>query len=584
MSLDLSLQPSFENMGLIESVMCVLDDIGFERPTPIQTLVIPGMLAGRDVIGQAQTGTGKTAAFAMPILSMIDPEDMRTQALVLVPTRELAIQLSDAFKQYSARMRRVSILPVYGGQDYRGQLKRLRSGAHIVVGTPGRVMDHMRRGTLKLGNLSCLVLDEADEMLQMGFIDDITWILEQTPDERQTALFSATMPLSIRRIAQQHMKEPEEIIVKLRTAAPLTIKQRYILVNHTGKVEALTRIIESEQFDGMLVFVRTKVATIELVGKLESHGYEAEALNGDIKQSLRERTVARFKSGKIDILVATDVAARGLDVDRISHVINYDIPQDTKTYIHRVGRTGRAGRRGETILFVTNRAKHMLRAIERATRQKILLMGQPSAKAINNKRIARFKENITATIRDKDLSFFSQLISEYQHENNVSALEVAAALAKQIEGNKQFLVKDTTKGKSKAAPSGPETTKKINTHNIGPHDRGNTGQSMATVVSRELFRVEVGHVHGAKPGNVVGTIASEAGIGSEYICNLRMHEKYTTLELPTGMPREIFQILKKARVGKQQLNISRITGSKKTTGKKRKATGKKRKAAKNSYR
>lgn len=574
-------------MDLIESVMSGLEDIGFETPTPIQVSAIPSLLSGRDILGQAQTGTGKTAAFALPILSMINPHIMDTQALVLVPTRELALQLTDAFLQYSSRMSRVSVLAVYGGQDYREQLRRLRGGAHIVVGTPGRVMDHIRRGTLKLDKIQYLVLDEADEMLQMGFIDDISWILEQTPEERQTALFSATLPLPIRKIAQRYMKSPEEIIMKNRVATAPTINQRYISVNQSGKVDALARVIEAEQFDGMLVFVRTKAATIELVESLEARGYAAEALNGDIKQIQRERTVERFKEGKLDILVATDVAARGLDVDRISHVINYDIPHDTETYIHRVGRTGRAGRSGEAILFATYKEKRMLDAIERATKQRITQMDPPSAKVINEKRIAVFKEKMTSIIKNQDLSFFTKLLKEYQEENDVSPLEMAAALAKQIQGDTPFLmaentmktVKKTTHIKTEGAVSAG--SKEKTSRDGGSYER-KSGQPMAPVVGMEKFRLEVGKSHGAKPGNIVGCIANEAGIDSDYICRLKMFDDYTTVELPSGMPPQIFQTLKKAWVVKRQLNISRIGGSEKSADSSKKRDGFKKKSSKTS--
>ncbi|HOO56917.1 MAG TPA: DEAD/DEAH box helicase [bacterium] len=571
MSYEMSEMDSFENMGLIEPVLSVLDEIGFEAPTTIQSATIPVMLAGRDVLGQAQTGTGKTAAFAMPILSMIDPGITKTQALVLVPTRELAIQLSAAFNQYAAKMGGVSVLAVYGGQDYSVQLKRLKKGAHIVVGTPGRVMDHMRRGTLRLENISFLVLDEADEMLQMGFIDDITWILEQTPRERQTALFSATLPLSIRKIAKQHMRNPEEIIVKLKTAAPLTINQRYIPVNNSEKTEVLAGVIESEEFDGMLVFVRTKVATLELVEALKERGYAAEALNGDIKQSQRERTVDQFKRGRIDILVATDVAARGLDVDRISHVINYDIPQGPEDYIHRVGRTGRAGRNGETILFATQREQRLLGIIERATKQKIRQMDRPSAGDINSRRIARFKEELTSIIQNRDLSFFEGLLSEYQAENDVSALRVAAALAQKIQGDTPFLMKDTKERGSRSGQGGAKEAEKRNKSG---------GSTMEDIVGMERYRIEGGYTHGAKPGNIIGAIANESGIDGSYIRKLKMYDDYTTVELPVGMPKQTLQILKKAWIGKRQMNISKISDSKKAPAKKRGAKTAKKKTVK----
>ena len=543
---------TFRQLNLSEPVLKALDDVGYEAPSPIQAQIIPHVLAGQDVIGQAQTGTGKTGAFALPLLSNINIEKAQPQVLVLAPTRELAIQVAEAFQKYAAHLRGLHVLPIYGGQDYRGQIQRLKRGVHVVVGTPGRVMDHMRRGTLKLGTLSCLVLDEADEMLRMGFIDDVEWILEQTPAERQIALFSATMPTVIRRIAQKYLQDPEEITIKVRTTTAETIKQRYwIASGMNNKLEALTRILEAEPVDGIIVFVRTKTATVELAEKLEARGYATAALNGDIAQNQRERTVEQLKNGKLDILVATDVAARGLDVKRISHVINFDIPYDTEAYVHRIGRTGRAGRSGDAILFVAPREKRILYSIEKATRQKIELLEMPSTKVINDKRIERFKQRITDTLEaDDNLEFFLHLVEQYQHEHNVPAVEIAAALAKLVQGDEPLLLK-----KQKAAKQKDRKEKRSRSEQSAPKRKQ---QSTKPDEDMEVFRLEVGHSHGVKPGNIVGAIANETGLDGAYIRKIDIHEDYSTVELPEGIPRAMFRDLKKVWVSGQQLKISRL--------------------------
>ena len=430
----------FLDLGLSDAVLQALRDVGYEAPTPIQAETIPLLLAGTDVLGQAQTGTGKTGAFALPVLSKIDVSKAQTQALVLVPTRELAIQVAEAFQRYAIHMKGFHVLPIYGGQSYTPQLKGLKRGAHVIVGTPGRVMDHMKRGTMPLDALNCLVLDEADEMLQMGFIDAIEWILEQSPPERQIALFSATIPPAIRRIAQRHQRKPAEITIRSRTSTAPNIRQRYWLVSGMHKLDALTRILEVESFDAMLVFVRTKLETVELAERLEARGFEAAPLNGDIPQQQRERTIAALKSGKVDIVVATDVAARGLDVERISHVVNYDVPYDSESYIHRIGRTGRAGRSGEAILFIAPRERNMLRIIERATRQQIAQMNLPSISAVNVQRVARFKQRIADTLAAGETAAFRSIVEEFEAENEVPAIEIAAALASLLQGTTPLLL------------------------------------------------------------------------------------------------------------------------------------------------
>jgi len=563
MSNDVSPLPSFRDLALIEPVLRALDDVGYETPSPIQAQVIPHMMQGKDVLGQAQTGTGKTAAFALPILSRIDLRKKDPQVLILAPTRELAIQVAEAFQRYAAHLKGFHVLPIYGGQDYSTQLRQLKRGAHVVVGTPGRVMDHMRKGTLTLESLSVLVLDEADEMLRMGFIDDVEWILEQTPEHRQTALFSATMPPAIRKIAQEYLNTPEQITIKVTTATAINIRQRFCQVSGAHKLDALTRILEAETFDGMIIFVRTKTATVELAEKLEARGFSASAINGDMSQALRERSIAHLKSGKLDILIATDVAARGLDVDRITHVVNYDIPYDTESYIHRIGRTGRAGRTGDAILFIAPRERKLLDNIEKATKQKVEEMGLPSTEVINNKRISRFKQNISDTLAAEELGFFTQLIEQYQQEHNVTAVEIAAALAKLVQGETPLLIQNPPKKPRDARDEGFQRNDRPDRDDRAPRDRERKPKrsfGAGSDIEMEVFRIEVGRNHGVKPGNIVGAIANETGIDGDHIARIKIEDDYSTVELPAGMPKELFQELKKIRVVGQQLNISRLNG------------------------
>src|SRR6476469_10075764 len=430
----------FTDLGLPEPLLRILADVGYESPSPIQAATIPPLLLGRDVLGQAQTGTGKTAAFALPILARLDAALTKPQALVLAPTRELAIQVAEAFQKYAAHMPGFHVLPIYGGQSYQPQLSALKRGVHVVVGTPGRVIDHLERGSLDLSALRCLVLDEADEMLRMGFIDDVETVLKKVPATRQVALFSATMPSQIRRIAQTYLKEPVEVAIKSATSTATNIRQRYWMVSGVNKLDALTRILEAEPFDGMLVFARTKLGTQELAERLSARGLSAAAIHGDVEQKQRERMVQALKDGGIDILVATDVAARGLDVDRISHVLNYDIPYDTESYVHRIGRTGRAGRSGEAILFVAPRERGMLGAIERATRQKIEPMQLPSVDAVNEQRVGKFLGKIGAALESSDLSVYRELVERYEREHDVPAVDIAAALAKLVQGKTPLLL------------------------------------------------------------------------------------------------------------------------------------------------
>jgi len=549
-------QPAFSELGLAAPLLQVLQEIGYETPSPIQAASIPHLLEGRDLLGQAQTGTGKTAAFALPLMSRIDIKKTTPQLLVLAPTRELAIQVAEAFQTYARHIKNFHVLPIYGGQAYDGQLRQLRRGVHVIVGTPGRVMDHIRRGSLVLDDLQALVLDEADEMLRMGFIDDVDWILEHTPATRQIALFSATMPSAIRRLALQHLKNPEEIKIASKTATATTIKQRYWRVSGLHKLDALTRILEMQQFDAMLVFVRTKSATIELAEKLTARGYACEALNGDVSQQLRERTVERQKQGKLDILVATDVVARGLDVERISHVLNYDIPYDTESYVHRIGRTGRAGREGEAILFVSPREQRMLRMIEQATRQKIEPMDLPSAADINTKRIDRFKQQISDVLDNKDISQFLDLLTEYQHEHDTDPMHIAAALAALLQGQTPLLINEKEIRSPKGFEDRPPREK-------GERPARKRREGPESDIEMQRYCLSVGREHGVKPGNIVGAIANEADIESRYIGHIDIREKATFVDLPAGLPKEVEALLQKAVVCGQRLSIKKVDGASK---------------------
>ena len=565
---------TFDDLSLSSNVMKAIKKVGYETPSPIQAEIIPHVLDGQDVIGQAQTGTGKTAAFALPLLSNIDLKEKSPQVLVLAPTRELAIQVSEAFQKYAGFMKGFHVLPIYGGQEYGVQLRQLKRGVHVVVGTPGRVMDHMRRGTLKLEQLKCLVLDEADEMLRMGFIEDVEWVLEQLPEQRQIALFSATMPPEIRKISKNYLNDPEQITIKTKTITADTIRQRYLTVNGRQKLEALTTILESMTFNAIIIFVRTKVETIELSEKLAARGYACTALNGDLTQRIREQTIQKLKTGKLDMLIATDVAARGLDVERISHVINYDIPSDPEAYTHRIGRTGRAGREGEAILFVTSREQRLLKMIEKVTGKQIERMHMPTAETINQDRVQRFKQKITDTLENDDVELFNSIIEEYQAETGRSAIEVAAALAKIEQGSEPFFVQTTKQAKTKRTRNREESKNKERQPRQSKPDR-----------DMERFRLEVGNMHDVQIKNIVGAIANEAGVESQFIKNVTIYEDHSTVDLPIGMPRAIFRDLKKVWVANQQLNISRLAENKEAPKKpkkkkQRKSAAEKRKRAK----
>ena len=636
--------PPFSALGLPQPLLAALADVGYETPSPIQAATIPPLLEGRDVLGQAQTGTGKTAAFALPILARLDLTKSAPQALVLAPTRELAIQVAEAFQRYATHLPGFRVLPIYGGQAYGPQLGGLKRGAHVVVGTPGRVIDHLERGSLDLSKLDTLVLDEADEMLRMGFIDDVEKVLQKTPESRRIALFSATMPAPIRRIAREHLREPVEIAIKAKTTTAANIRQRYWYVSGMHKLDALTRILEVEPFEAMIVFARTKQMTEELAEKLQARGFDAAAINGDIVQAQRERLIQQLKDGKLDILVATDVAARGLDVERISHVLNYDIPTDTEAYVHRIGRTGRAGRTGDAIVFVAPREKRMLQAIERATRQPIAEMQLPSVEAVNDQRVSRFKQRIADALSSADLGLFRPLIEQFEQERNVPAIEIAAALARLVQGDRPLLMQPPSRSERIAAPERPARERAPREYeratprekpfaeraprpareyeSAAPREKPfaersaprvrPTAESQAPAFAPahapaaatlhdegagrtqtrpprshhreeeesrprerrareehreraphvpdeglETFRIEVGHDHGVKPGNIVGAIANEAGLDSKYIGRVDIQSDHSFVDLPSGMPAEIFKHLKKVWVSGQQLRITR---------------------------
>ena len=556
--------PGFAALALAPAVQRVLADIGYETPSPIQAAAIPPMLEGRDVLGQAQTGTGKTAAFALPILSRLDAKAGKPQTLVLAPTRELAIQVAEAFQSYAAHIDGFRVLPIYGGTGYGPQLHGLRRGVHVVVGTPGRIIDHLNKGTLDLSALRFVVLDEADEMLRMGFAEAVDTILSAAPSTRQTALFSATMPGPIRRIAQQHLNDPVEVSIAAKTATATRIHQRYWPVSGLHKLDALTRILEAEPFDAMIVFARTKQSTETLAEKLEARGFTAAAIHGDIAQPQRERLIRQLRDGQLDILVATDVAARGLDVERISHVLNYDIPYDTESYVHRIGRTGRAGREGKAILFVTPRERGMLRAIERATRQPLEAMQLPTVAVVNDRRIERFMQRIGETLAaGDDLGVFRQLIERYEREHDTPAIDIAAALARMAHGGKPLLLQGrdpAPPSRERAAPRDRERPAREHKpcpdkHGARP-ERPHQGEA-----GKDTYRLDVGRVHHVKPGNIIGAIANEAGIDSQYIGRLTIRDDHSLIDLPEGMPPELLQHLKKVRVAGRPLHMRRDDGT-----------------------
>ncbi len=567
----------FRKLKLIAPLMKAIEDSGYTTPTPIQAQTITHLLEGRDVLGQAQTGSGKTGAFALPMLQRIDLNLRRPQVLVLVPTRELAIQVAAAFERYGAAMNGLNVLAVYGGAAYQPQFAQMKRGVHVIVGTPGRITDHMNRGSLQLDALKGVVLDEGDEMLRMGFAESVEWILDQLPTERQIALFSATMPPTIRTIAQKHLKNPAEITIRQKTATADTIRQRFVVVGNHQKQAALGRILEAEPIDGVIVFVKMRSTTEPLADFLSQRGHRVAALNGDIAQAQRERIIENLKSGKLDIIVATDVAARGLDVQRISHVINYDLPGDNEAYVHRIGRTGRAGRSGDAILFVHPKAQRMLKSLEYATRQKIESMDLPANRAINKMRVAQFHAKITETMTNPMAESMGSLVDQYRRENPETPVEqILAALAVMSTGGQPLLLKEEFRQETffeqrgrrdERGDRGPRFGDR-NSRDRGPRSEGGfrdsddrTRAPRRSDADKETFRIEVGHTHQVKPGNIVGAIANEAGIDSAQIGRIEIFDDFSTVDLPQGMPSETFFALKKVWVSGRQLQISKAEGS-----------------------
>ncbi|ANE79633.1 cold-shock protein [Mycobacterium adipatum] len=541
---------TFADLQIHPSVLQAVTDVGYESPSAIQAATIPPMLAGSDVVGLAQTGTGKTAAFAIPILSKIDAASKNTQALVLAPTRELALQVAEAFGRYGAHLPGIQVLPIYGGSSYGPQLAGLRRGAQIVVGTPGRVIDHLEKGSLDLSHLDYLVLDEADEMLQMGFAEDVERILADTPEYKQVALFSATMPPAIKKITSKYLHDPVEVTVKSKTQTAENITQRYLQVSYPRKMDALTRLLEVEEGDAMIVFVRTKQATEEVAEKLRARGFAAAAINGDIPQTQRERTIASLKSGAIDILVATDVAARGLDVERISHVVNYDIPHDPESYVHRIGRTGRAGRSGTALLFVTPRERHLLGSIERVTRQKLVEMQLPSVDDVNAQRVAKFNDSISESLNSPGIDLFRRLIEDYEREHDVPLADIAAALALLSRDGEAFLMTEPPPEKRK------ERTERA------PREDGPGRKKHSTRTDLATYRIAVGKRHKVAPGAIVGAIANEGGLNRSDFGHINIKVDHSLVELPAKLPREVYKKLENTRIQGLLINLQPERSSK----------------------
>jgi ATP-dependent RNA helicase DeaD len=532
---------TFEDLQIHPKVLQAVKDVGYESPSAIQAATIPAMMAGSDVVGLAQTGTGKTAAFAIPILSKIDTTSKTTQALVLAPTRELALQVAEAFSRYGAHLH-VNVLPVYGGSSYGPQLAGLKRGAQVVVGTPGRVIDHLEKGTLDVSHLDYMVLDEADEMLQMGFAEDVERILADTPEYKQVALFSATMPPAIRKITSKYLHDPVEVTVKAKTQTAENITQRYIQVSYPRKMDALTRLLEVEQGDAMIVFVRTKQATEEVAEKLRARGFSAAAINGDIPQAVRERTINSLKDGSLDILVATDVAARGLDVERISHVVNFDIPHDPESYVHRIGRTGRAGRSGTALLFVTPRERHLLKSIERVTRQKLVEIELPSVDDVNEKRVAKFLDSITEALNAPGIDLFRQLIEGYERDHDVPLADIAAALALQSRDGEEFLMTEPPPEKRRERPDRAP-------REDGPRKPRERRGDFAT------YRISVGKRHKVMPGAIVGALANEGGLHRSDFGHISIRPDHSLVELPAKLSRETMKALERTRIQGILINL-----------------------------
>ncbi len=567
----------FLSLGISAPVLKAVQNLGYEQPSPIQAQSIPVLLSGKNLLGTAQTGTGKTAAFALPLLSNIDPQQKTPQILVLTPTRELAIQVAEAFQSYAKHIKGFHVLPIYGGADIGGQLRGLKRGAQVVVGTPGRMLDHLKRKSLNLSQVKSLVLDEADEMLRMGFIDDVETILSKTPAESQRALFSATMPAAIKRVADKYLGDAQQVRIQSKTQTVERIKQQYITVKAHQKMDALTRVLEVEQFDGMIIFVRTKSSTVDIADRLQARGFSSAALNGDLSQAIRERTIGKLKRGQIDVVVATDVAARGLDVERISHVINFDIPYDNESYVHRIGRTGRAGREGNAILFITPKETRLLRSIEKTTKSTIAPLTMPSNAQVSDQRIQQFTEQLSKTLETPRLDKFREMIVKYVDENDLDMADVAAALTYENQKERPLFPKLDTIVAPRQDNSGKNRDrnrdKDRDSHKRDRKSKDNFSKDSAPKNTRAkseriirdedgnevpmlTYRLEVGKNDSVEPSNIVGAIANEADISSQYIGQIILHDDYSTVDLPDGMPDEIFKTLKKARVRSKALNIS----------------------------
>jgi ATP-dependent RNA helicase DeaD len=567
----------FQSLGISAPVLKAVQNLGYEQPSPIQAQSIPILLSGKNLLGTAQTGTGKTAAFALPLLSNIDEKQKTPQILVLTPTRELAIQVAEAFQSYAKHIKGFNVLPIYGGADIGGQLRGLKRGAQVVVGTPGRMLDHLKRKSLNLSQVKSLVLDEADEMLRMGFIDDVEMILSKTPAESQRALFSATMPGAIKRVADKYLGDAQQVRIQNKTQTVERIKQQYITVKAHQKMDALTRVLEVEQFDGMIIFVRTKSSTVDISDRLQARGFSSAALNGDLSQAIRERTIGKLKRGQIDVVVATDVAARGLDVERISHVINFDIPYDNESYVHRIGRTGRAGREGNAILFITPKETRLLRSIEKTTKSTIAPLTMPSNAQVSDQRIQQFTEQLSKTLETPRLDKFREMIVKYVEENDLDMADVAAALTYENQKERPLFPKldnivaprqdnsgknrdrDRNRdrdGKNKDRKGKDNFSKDSNPRNPRAKSERIIRDEDGNVVPMLTYRLEVGKNDSVEPSNIVGAIANEADISSQYIGQIILHDEYSTVDLPDGMPDDIFKTLKKARVRSKALNIS----------------------------
>ena len=550
---------SFIDLGLTEEILNALNDLGFTKPSPIQSECIPLLLNGEDVLGMAQTGSGKTAAFSIPFLMKVDPALKAPQVLVLAPTRELAIQVAEACTDYAKYMKGVKVVALYGGQRYDVQLRALKQGPQIVVGTPGRLLDHLNRKTLDLSNLQGLVLDEADEMLRMGFIDDVESIMAAIPDDHQTALFSATMPAPIRRITKRFMHHPQEVQIKSTNQTAPDIDQSYWLVRGVRKNEALIRFLEAEDFDAAIIFVRTKSATLEVADVLEQHGYNSAALNGDMTQQLREQTLDRLRNGRLDILIATDVAARGLDVERISLVINYDITLDSESYVHRIGRTGRAGRAGRAVLFVDSRERRLLRNIEQTIKKSIPEVQLPNKELLEQRRLAKFSQRVAQEIEAADLDNYREILPKLLQNDQTDMETLAAALLKLAQGERPLILPPDPEFK----PSRTERDRYERGERRLKGDKRETPKrrERRDVGEMDLYRIEVGKENGVDVRNIVGAIANEGNISSRYIGNIKLYEKYSTVELPKDMPNDLLRHFETVRVMNIPMNMRLVDNS-----------------------